>query len=167
MNPSIPSLKGTYNTSLLSDQLKHEEWILLQRTDGLRTDSRLYVCFQHLYSEEEYFNNLNGKWDSHIKAQQKKIAKNLADLEKLENPNDFLMTVAHGDFYIARLRPTQEMAAVEAIDPAYVDRVPPPTGNHPMGMLAALVGLVIIVMCLLMIAHRACFDSVWIVLLSR
>lgn len=160
-SPSQSTLTGAIHTSILTDQLKHDEWILMQRMDGVRTDSRLLVTAQHLYSEEEYYNAMVGYWDLHIKKQTENIQRNQKYLQQIQNPNDFLMTVAHGDFYIKRLRPTQEMGTVDAIDPAYTAlRMAPPSAHHPMFSLAGLLGFVLTGVCLLMLYHRACFDSV-------
>ena len=35
-SPAQPMLTGAIHTSILADQLKHDEWILMQRTDGVR-----------------------------------------------------------------------------------------------------------------------------------
>lgn len=160
-SPAQSTLTGSIHTSILLDQLKHDEWILMQRMDGVRTDSRLLVTIQHLYSEEEYYKAMIGYWDQHIKKQNGNIERNKKYLQQIYNPNDFLMTVAHGDFYIKRLRPTQEMGSVETIDPAYTAlRMTPPTAHHPMFSLAGLLGFGLVVMCMLMLYHRACFDTV-------
>jgi hypothetical protein len=160
-NPSNPPLEGQFSLAVLNDQLKHEVWINLQRMDGLRSDARIAVTMQHLYSEEKYYSNLSRHWDMYTEEQTKERAKNENYLKQINNPNNFLLTVAHGDFYIKRLTPTQDLTGYTGVDQAYRHKPIASTSRiHPMEGLAFIFGLAIIITCLLNFAHRAAFDSV-------
>ena len=160
-NPNRPPLEGSYSVSNLEDQLKHEEWIVLNRNDGLRSDGRLNVTLQHVYSEELYFKNLVGYWDSYIKAKEADVAKSQRDQKSIDQPNDFLLTVAYGDFYIRRLRPTQDLNGYQGGDSAYTNEVMKnPVRSHPLATLASFFGFIIILLCFMLFWFRAAFDSV-------
>jgi hypothetical protein len=160
-NPNKPPLEGTYPIALLADQLKHDEWVVLNRMDGLRSDARLYVTFQHIWSEAEYFKGLIGYWDTFIAQKRADIEKCKADKIKLDTPNDFLMTVAYGDFYIQRLKPTQSLGSTHGMDSAYTNEVMKnPSRTHPLASLASIFGFVLFIACLLLFWYRAAFDTV-------
>jgi hypothetical protein len=146
---------------MLDDQLKHEEWITLQRFDQTRSDARLSVTMQHLWSEDSYYQNVILYWDNYIKQRQAEMEKNQKYLKQISNPNDFLLTVAHGDFYIRRLRPTQDLNSPTGIDSAYRNtmRHNPATVNPIVG-LSFLLGLALVITCLLGLVYRSAFESV-------
>jgi hypothetical protein len=160
-NPAKPPLEGAYSISMLADQLKHEEWITLQRIDHMRSDARLSVTMQHLWSEEAYYQNVILYWDQYIQESQQEKEKNQQYLKQINNPNDFLLTVAHGDFYISRLRPTQDLNQNQGIDSAYRNRVMRnPSTTNPIVGLAFLLGMALAVTCLLGLVYRSAFESV-------
>lgn len=160
-NGSESSLEGTFGLGVLNDQLKHDVWINLQETDGFKKEGRIAVTMQHLYSEEKYYQNLVAHWDQYVKTQEQELAKNQNYVKQINNPNNFLLTVAHGDFYIKRLKPTQDLTGFTGIDQAYNHRpIEYAARIHPMEALALVFGLLIICTCLLNLAFRAAFDSV-------
>jgi hypothetical protein len=160
-SPAKPPLEGAFSISMLEDQLKHEEWITLQRIDHTRSDARLSITMQHLWSEEVYYQNVILYWDNYIKKKEAEKLKNQTYLKQINNPNDFLLTVAHGDFYIKRLRPTQDLNSNQGIDSAYRNKtMRNPSTVNPIIGLSFLLGLALIITCLLGLVYRTAFESV-------
>lgn len=161
VNPAKAQQIGTFSIAALKDQLKHDEWIILNRQDGVRSDSRVLVTMQHVVSEEEYYKNISSKWDLNIKDLEEDIKKCEDYKKQIQSPNDFLLTVAYGDFYVQRLVPTQNLGTNHGIDGAYaVEQLPVPTTIHPLAKVSLIIGLLMLICCLMLLFHRCDFPSV-------
>lgn len=157
--PAKPCLEVGFPVSSLKDQLKHDEWLTLQKIDGTRSHTKLLVTCQYLWSEEKYFTDLVSQWDKDILAQENQIKKNQASLEQINVPNDFIKTVAHGDFYIQRLRPADALPQTEQFQTEKF------TGNymaaiHPLVTLAKVLAFILLILGCLHMVYRSPFDTV-------
>ena len=105
-NPAMHQLEFTIQLRDLADQLKHTEWIDLYAHGTRKTDSRLKMNMQYIWSKNQYLQRMRDTWVSYKTKMADEAVVYKDDQDALNEPFEFVKKLAYGNYYIERVQPT-------------------------------------------------------------